>query len=330
MNPDLPTLGLRLPNSGPFGTAESILYVADLAERLNYHTVWVHDHISWPRHELTHFATGSLEACKDQDSNFFESVETLGVLAGRLKRARLGIAGLVLPLRDPRVLAKQLATLDQFSNGRLTIGMGSGAKENDFKIMGLPWERRGKIMNEYLATLLSILRSDQPVSVEGERISFKEGSFYPKPRGMRIWVAGKSAVGMTRAVRFADGWLTHVATPDEYAGLYQELVRRLDAAGRDEATFDTSLELFACVANTHQEAYEMSRLSLGRRAEDVEEANLVGTPAEIAARLELYRKAGAKHIEARMICHSIAQLEEMAETLAESTGLVGVMSGARQ
>ena len=143
----LPTVGVRLPNSGPFATSSDLLATADLAERLGYERVWVHDHVSWPRDKLTHFATGSLEACADQDPNFFESITTAALLAGRLRRAGIGIAGLVLPLRDPRVLAKQLATIDRLGGQRLLVAFGIGAIRGDFDVMGVPFERRGRITN---------------------------------------------------------------------------------------------------------------------------------------------------------------------------------------
>ena len=323
MSARLPEIGLRLPNSGPFATPAAILRVADTAERLGYDTAWVHDHISWPAHELTHFATGSLEACADQDPNFFESLLTLGVLAGRLSRIRLGIAGLVLPLRDPRILGKQLATIDRLSNGRLIIGMGSGAKEHDFEVMGVPWAERGRIMNEHLAVLRAMFGETQPVSRDGARIKFAQGTFFPRPRGLRIWVAGRSGPAMDRAARHADGWLTHVLSPSEYAVAYRELAERLVAAGRDPSSFDTSLELFACVAPTHEEAVAISRRSLTRRAEDQVDANLVGTPDAVCEKLERYREAGASHVELRLICHTVDQLEEMAERIATTALLAG-------
>jgi alkanesulfonate monooxygenase SsuD/methylene tetrahydromethanopterin reductase-like flavin-dependent oxidoreductase (luciferase family) len=317
----LPELGLRLPNSGPFAEAGAILRIADVAERLAYDTVWVHDHVSWPRHQLTHFATGSLEACVDQDPNFYESLVTLGVLGGRLRTVGLGVAGLVLPLRDPRVLGKQLAALDRLTDGRVIIGMGSGAMEHDFEIMGVPWTERGKIMNEYLEALAVMFGPEQPVSHAGPRAPFSDGTFYPRPKGLRIWVAGRSPASMKRAARYGDGWLTHVLAPDEYAVLYSDLVRRLDNAGKDPASFDTSLELFACIAKTHEEAVAISRKSLTRRAEDQVAANLVGTAEEVCAKLVDYRRAGVSHVELRMICHSVDQLEEMAERVAKTAGL---------
>jgi probable F420-dependent oxidoreductase len=314
----LPTLGLRLPNSGPFATPEAILRVAATAERLGYDTAWVHDHISWPQHELTHFATGSLEACTDQDANFYESIASLGVLGGMTKRIRLGIAGLVLPLRDPRVLAKQLTTLDRLTGGRITVAIGSGAKEHDFEVMGVPWSERGKIMSDSLAALRAITRPEQPVSYEGSPVSFRDGTFYPLPEALRIWIAGRSGPALSRAVRYGDGVLTHVLAPDEYAELYSDVRRRLDEAKRDPTTFDTALELFACIAPTHEDAVAISARSLGRRSEDQVAANLVGTPDEALEKLARYRASGVTHVELRMICHSVEQLEEMAASVTAS------------
>src|SRR5207244_2031019 len=159
------SLGVRLPNSGPFATAENIIATADLVERSGYDAVWVHDHISWPREKLTHFATGSVEACRDQDPNFFESISTIAVLGGRLRRARLAIAGLVLPLRDPRILAKQVTTIEQLTGSSLLLAFGIGAIPGDFDVMGQRFDRRGRLMNDHLAALRAILGTEQPVAV---------------------------------------------------------------------------------------------------------------------------------------------------------------------
>ena len=97
-----PSLGIRLPNSGPFAEAATIHYVAEQAVHCGFDTLWVHDHIPWPKEQLSHFAMGSIEVCQDQPSHFFESVSTCALLAGKFPDVMVGIAGLVLPLRDPR------------------------------------------------------------------------------------------------------------------------------------------------------------------------------------------------------------------------------------
>src|SRR5512140_802347 len=93
--------GVRLPNSGPFATAENIMRTAEGAAALRFDSVWVHDHISWTRDKLTHFAAGQIEACKDQDPNFLETLSTANAVGVRVPRVKVGIAGLILTLRDP-------------------------------------------------------------------------------------------------------------------------------------------------------------------------------------------------------------------------------------
>ena len=150
---ELETLGARLPNSGPLASPEAICEVAVHADQLGYDTLWVHDHISWPREMLSHYAAGSIEICGDQDPDFYESVTCMAFLAGHLRRARVGVAGLVLPLRDPRVLGKQLATLERLCGSRLVVAAGIGNIPWDFAAMGIPFNRRGKITTDTLRAL---------------------------------------------------------------------------------------------------------------------------------------------------------------------------------
>jgi alkanesulfonate monooxygenase SsuD/methylene tetrahydromethanopterin reductase-like flavin-dependent oxidoreductase (luciferase family) len=118
--------GIRLPNSGPFASPEALRAIATHAETLGFDTIWVHDHLAWPSHRRTHFAAGSVEAVTDQRPDFYESLSTLAYLAGMTRQVRLGVAGLVLPRRDPRTLAKQLATIDAMSGGRPIAGLAIG------------------------------------------------------------------------------------------------------------------------------------------------------------------------------------------------------------
>ena len=194
---------------------------------------WVHDHVSWPRDKLTHFATGSLEACDDQDPNFFESISTAALLAGRLERIGIAIAGLVVPLRDPRILAKQLATIDRLGGSRLVVAFAIGAIRGDFEVMGVPFERRGKLSNEYLGALRAILDGEQPVSYAGENVAFEGGTFLPKPLDLGLWATGSSEPGLTRAARFADGWMTVYQSVDAYARLRGPARRAPRGAGPD-------------------------------------------------------------------------------------------------
>lgn len=315
-----PALGLRLPNSGPFAAAENIIRTATLAERLGYDSVWVHDHISWPREKLTHFATGSIEACRDQDPDFYESITTIGVLGGRTSRVRLGIAGLVLPLRDPRVLGKQLATLDRLTDGRIITAFGIGAIEGDFQVMGVRFDRRGRIMNDHLAALRAMYAAEPPTSFASPSLSFERGTFLPRPRGLRLWVTGASDAGIERAVKLADGWMTVYASVAEYAQAIGRLREAASREGRDPSTIETGYETYVCVARTHEEAMATARASLLHKFKTLErglEVCIVGDADAAAERVEAYAAAGAGHIELKLICHSPEQLGEMAQRIAE-------------
>jgi alkanesulfonate monooxygenase SsuD/methylene tetrahydromethanopterin reductase-like flavin-dependent oxidoreductase (luciferase family) len=321
---ELPTLGVRLPNSGPFATADDILSSAELAEQLGYERVWVHDHVSWPPEKLTHFATGSLEACRDQDPNFFESVTTSALLAGRLQRIGIGIAGLVMPLRDPRVLAKQLATVDRLGGARLVVALAIGAIRGDFEVMGVPFERRGKISNEYLAALRAILRNDQPVSYEGENIAFHQGTFLPQPEGLRMWVTGSSEPGLKRAARLADGWMTVYQSVEAYQSFAQQLEAFAADMGRSADELEKGYETYVCVADSDDEAVATARRSLEGKFKTLEEGLdvcIVGEPQTFLARLAAYRAAGAAHVELKFIAHDVAQLHDEMTAVSEAAGL---------
>ena len=312
--------GVRLPNSGPFADASTILRLAVHAEELGFDTVWVHDHISWAREKLTHFAAGSIEACQDQDPNFFESVATAGVLAGRLRRASIAIAGLVLPLRDPRVLAKQLATVQSFAGRPLTVALGVGAIAQDFQVMNVPWNRRGRIANDYLGALRAILDGEQPVSYESANVSFSGGEFYPRPTDLRLWIAGTSDAALTRAVRYGEGWMTVYATPAEYAEHLGRLQAKAAELGRDPSTLATGLEFYMTVGATRAEALRIAERSLVHKFKSIERGlavSVVGDRAEVADQFAAFREAGVQHFELKFVCHDPDQMARMMERVSD-------------
>jgi alkanesulfonate monooxygenase SsuD/methylene tetrahydromethanopterin reductase-like flavin-dependent oxidoreductase (luciferase family) len=326
-----PTLGVRLPNSGPFAEPAAVLETADHAERLGYDRVWVHDHVSWPRDKLTHFATGSLEACTDQDPNFFESISTAALLAGRLQRIGIAIAGLVVPLRDPRILAKQLATIDRLGGSRLVVAFAIGAIRGDFEVMGVPFERRGKLSNEYLGALRAILDGEQPVSYAGENVAFETGTFLPKPARLGLWATGSSEPGLKRAARFADGWMTVYQSVDAYRDFVARLGELLAEQEKSIDAFATGYETYVCVAETRDEAVEIARRSVEGKFETLEralEVCMIGDVDDLLGRVAEYGAAGAGHVELKFIAHSVEQLHEMMARVAERAGLASATTAA--
>jgi alkanesulfonate monooxygenase SsuD/methylene tetrahydromethanopterin reductase-like flavin-dependent oxidoreductase (luciferase family) len=310
---DQTTLGVRLPNSGPIASPDNMIETGELADRVGYHAVWVHDHISWPPEELTHITVGSQEACHGQDPNFYESVTSIAVLGARLQRAAVGIAGLAVPLRDPRVLAKQLTTVEHLVGpGRVVVACGAGAKQVDFNLMGVEWKRRGRLTNDYLGAMRAIFDQPSPVEYAGETVSFAGGHFYPPTRDVQLWSAGNSEFAIKRALRFGTGWMTSWATPDEYR-VHKDTVRRLaDEVGRNADELVTALDIFTTVAETHQEAEDIAARTLTEKFGSLErgvEVSLVGTADEVADRILEFRDAGVRHFGLKFVCHDVRRHE---------------------
>ncbi len=305
------TFGLRLPNSGPLAKPEAVVEAAEVAEELGYDTAWVHDHISWVPEMLTHFAAGSIEACAGQDPNLYESLNTLAVVAGRTRRIRIGVAGLVVPFRDPRMLARQALTIDALSGGRLTLAMGIGAIPNDFDVMQVPMGRRGRIANEYLAALDAALGDTMLAEFHGDTVEFSGACFFPKPSGLRRWIVGRSEAAFRRAARWGDGWLSGSReSPETFAAHRRNLYAALAEVGRLETSITCAAEVWVAVEESAEEAYKVAARSLEHIFGSLERglrAAVVGNPEEAIKKFRAFVEAGAQHIALKILAHTMEQ-----------------------
>jgi len=135
------SFGVRVPNSGPLASPDSIVQVGREAESLGYDSIWVHDHLTWTEEiHSTHISSGSEDSNTGGSPDFYEAMTTLAYLAGLVRSVRLGVACLVVPCRNPLLAAKQIASLDVFCNGRLDIGLGIGSpstlKSREYEVLG--------------------------------------------------------------------------------------------------------------------------------------------------------------------------------------------------
>lgn len=189
--------GVCLPNF-PFGitpTRASIVGIAQAAEQLNFDSVWVSDHILAPKD-------------KPRYGRLYEALTTLAYLAGMTERLQLGTSILVLSQRDAILAAKQIATLDDLSGGRLIIGVGVGWIEGEYNNLGVDFHRRGKRMDESIRVLKTLWQADDP-QFAGEFYKFKDVLFEPRPvqpGGPPIWVGGSSEAAIRRIATLGDGW----------------------------------------------------------------------------------------------------------------------------
>ena len=208
--------GVALPHSGPLASVEAICRVALEAEQLGYESVWVHDHITYDVEWLSHRTSGVVEPGEVLEPSFYESLSTLAYVAGFTSRVRLGTAIIVLPLRDPRVLARQALTVQALSGGRLVLGFGIGDYPADFQVMGIPYADKGVLTEEYLDVLRTVLPGGK-VSYRGETISFTDASYFPITPAIPLSLGGgirRRGDGfelyepaLRRVAKWCDGWI---------------------------------------------------------------------------------------------------------------------------
>jgi len=322
--------GVRLPNSGPLANSKNIIQVAEEAERLGFHSVWVHDHILWGTEQhKTHLSAGSAEALDEfQKPNFYESVTTLAYVAGRTSSVKLGIAVLVLPLRNPLVAAKQLANLDIMSGGRLIVGVAPGAPNitrHEFQAVGVDYENRGKITDEYIAALKKLWNENLP-SFSGDYANFSEAQMFPKPiqKNLKILIGGGergiSPRALRRVVELGDGWVPAYLTSEEVREGITQIKEEFTARGRDISNLTVVHEMFTALNEEGSKAKNAAAMSLSTNFVSVEEGlrrSLVGTPKDITKSLESYASAGVDITELKFVYSDIPSSLKMMKLFAE-------------
>jgi probable F420-dependent oxidoreductase len=316
--------GIRLPNSGPLANSKNIIEVADEAERLGFHSIWVHDHILWGTEQhKTHLSAGSAEALDDsQKPDFYESISTLAYIAGRTSRVKLGAAVLVIPLRNPLIAAKQLANIDILSGGRLIVGVAPGAPNitrHEFEALGVDYERRGKITDEYIAAMKKLWKENLP-SFSGTFTSFKEAQMFPKPaqKDLKILIGGGergiSPRALRRVAELGDGWIPAYLTPEEADAGVSKIRQEFRSKGRDPSELTVVHEMFTVVDKDSNEARTAAAKSLLTNFVSVDEGlkrNLVGTPKELQMRLKQYESVGVNVTELKFVYSDIPALLQM-------------------
>jgi len=178
----------------------------------------------------------------EADDPILDPLVALAFAAAHTKRIRLATGIIILPQRNPLVLAKQLASLDSVSGGRLVFGMGVGYLEPEMTAVGVPMERRGTRAVEYLEAMRALWEQERP-SYEGEFVRFSGVDAHPRPvqRPLPVVMAGHSAAAHRRAARHAHGWYGFMLKADETAAQLDGLRAALAQAGRDLAGFEVSV-----------------------------------------------------------------------------------------
>lgn len=203
-------LGVFNVNSGPCATFAGAERIGRLAEELGYESLWAGEHVVVPSPQVPPSPLPPRHPILDP-------LMGLAFLAGITRRVKLGTGIIILPQRQPAVLAKQVASLDVLCEGRLILGLGVGYLEPEFRAIGVPLEGRGQRSTEYLEAMQELWSSEAP-SYQGEYVSFSGIDAYPRPfhpSGPPIVVGGHSIVAHRRAVASGHGWYGWGLTLDD-------------------------------------------------------------------------------------------------------------------
>ncbi len=190
-------IGVNLLNFGPGVTPESLARWAMLAETIGYHFLMISDHVA---------VTPDVHA--RYPAPLYDPFTVLGWLAGLTRRVELGTTVIVLPYRHPLLTARIAANVDRLSGGRFIFGVGAGWARQEFTALGVPFERRGALTDDYLAAIRTLWTEDV-ATYKGRFVTFEEVRSGPRPvRSPHppIWVGGASDGALRRTVRHADAW----------------------------------------------------------------------------------------------------------------------------
>jgi probable F420-dependent oxidoreductase len=245
-------LGIHLPQIGRKARPDGIKRAAIQAEELGYDDVWTSEHIIVPA-----------GAMYPPSPIFYDPVLSLTWAAAYTSRVGLGTSVLVLPMRHPLPLAKELATLQNLSGGRLILGAGVGWMEAEFNALGVPFKERGRRTDEGIAMMRAVW-SDDPVSFEAKWIPavIDHMRMLPRPeKPIPIWVGGTSEPALKRALRL-DGWHGSRAMPEQAAPIVKRLREerpepefaislRTNWDGKDEGALKARLDGYKAVGVGH-------------------------------------------------------------------------------
>jgi len=263
-------LGFSLPNNQGIAHVNDLVTLAVEAESLGYHSVWVSEH-------LFH---ATYVASRLGDAPYHEALTILTAVAGATSKVRLGTSVLVLPWHHPVQLAKRVASLDDYSGGRVSLGVGVAQTEDEFENLGVSFTHRGRIADEML-TAMKILWTEKYPIFNGKYFNFNDLQFEPKPVQKPyppLLIGGTSRRAIERVVEHGDGWHALSQSPQDIAPVVNELRQR-----RSD-TIDVSVRSMTTI---------MDR-SWDRPVE--ERVTMKGTLEELAAMLQAYEHAGVDEV----------------------------------
>jgi alkanesulfonate monooxygenase len=277
-------------------------------EEMGFDSLWVWDHIllgvepSFP---------------------VFDSLTLLTAIAARTKRIKLSTGVLVLPLRNPVVLAKQLSSLDQLSDGRLLMAFAAGWYRREFDAVGVPFNERGRIMDENL-DLLKRFWTEDMVKGDWPHHKIPAGVMYPKPAQKPrppILIGGYVDVVLKRAAVAGDGWLTYFYRPESFAKSWAKVRSFAKEAGKDPDTLLNGAQLPIMVGKSRTEVESPMMEWLGKEwdyaawSDSTKDSAIIGTVDECVVQLKEHLAAGVQKLIFVPYKYEMSQIRIIAEQI---------------
>jgi len=244
----------------------SALEICRTADAAGFESLWGGEHVVLPSNidsKYPYTADGKIPA--EPDTPIPDPLIWLAFASAAAPRMRLGTCILIVPQRNPLVLAKELATLDQLSGGRVELGLGVGWLKEEFDALGVPWERRGARNDEYVAAMRELWKGPH-ASFRGEFVNFDPVTCSPRPvhGSIPIVVGGDTEAAIQRVVRLADGYFPGATDPERLGSLIRQVREAAERAGRDPASIEINAMFGQQMADPIAGVEQLAVLGVGR------------------------------------------------------------------
>jgi probable F420-dependent oxidoreductase len=269
-------IGLAFVNPAPLTKGENVLNFARRCEAMDLHSMWTIDRIAYDN---------------------LEPLTLLAAAVGATQTIRIGTSVLLPGLRHPALLAKILATLDFISNGRLTVGVGFGSRENDFTAVEIPFAGRGSRATECIQ-LMKRLWVEDNVTHKGRFFHVKNLTLGPRPiqKPIPIFTGGSAEIALKRAGTWANGFICGSSAIPEFSATWEKIAQYARAAGRDPNDIEKVGLTFMAINDDTAKAVETLNSYVmryyGRLRGDLANTSLVGSAAAVADRIEAFLSRG--------------------------------------
>ena len=235
------------------------------AEALGFESVWGGEHVIMPDSIVSKYPytpDGKIPA--EPETPIPDPLIWLAYAAAAAPTLRLGTCILIVPQRNPLVLAKELATLDTLSGGRLELGLGVGWMKEEFDALGVEWQRRGARNDEYIAAMRALWAGPH-AEFHGEFVDFEPATCSPRPvnGSIPVLVGGDTNAAIQRAVKLADGYFPGEGNAEQLGQLLGRVRSACEAHDRDPATLEINA-MFGAIGDPEAGVEQMAGLDIGR------------------------------------------------------------------